>query len=104
MGVYLVDRVVPGMTLELLGLRQRAVLRTIPHFAARGKPVRYLRSTFVPEEAHCLCLFEAPSAKAVQEVNEAAQFPFTRIVEALELTISSWTAGWEVDHAESKAL
>ncbi len=47
--------------------------------------MRYLHSTFVPEEAHCLCLFEAPNAKAVQEVNEAAQFPFTRIIEALEL-------------------
>ncbi len=85
MAVYLVDRLVPGMTPEQLAIRQQAILRTILQFAARGKPVRYLRTTFVPEEAHCLCLFEASSAKAVQEVNEAAQFPFTRIIEALEL-------------------
>ncbi len=59
MAVYLVDRLVPGMTLEQLAIRQQAVLHMIPHFVARGKPV--------------------------QEVNEAAQFPFARIIEALEL-------------------
>jgi hypothetical protein len=32
-----------------------------------------------------MTLFEAPSAKVVQEVNEAAQIPFDRIIEALEL-------------------
>ncbi len=85
MAIYLVHRFLPDMTAEQLVLRQQAVLRTIPQFVARGKSVRYLRSTFVPEEAHCLCLFEASSAKAVQEVNEAAQFPFTRIIQALEL-------------------
>ncbi len=85
MAIYLVDRFLPGIAVEQLVLKQQAVLRTIPQFAARGKPVSYLRSTFVPEEAHCFCLFQSISAKAVQEVNEAAQFPFTRIIEALEL-------------------
>ncbi len=85
MPVYLVDRLVPGMTPAQLAIRQQEILHTIPQFVARGRPVRYLRSTFVPEEARCFCLFEASSAKAVQEVNEAAQFPFTRIIEALEL-------------------
>ena len=51
-----------------------------------GNPVRYVRSTFVPGEARCMCLFEAGSAAAVRDVNEAAGLPFTRIVEALDLT------------------
>jgi hypothetical protein len=33
-----------------------------------------------------MCLFEAPNAQRVREVNEEAQIPFTRIVEALDLT------------------
>jgi len=53
---------------------------------AEGKPVRYIRTTFVPGEAHCMCLFEAENADHVREVNETAQIPFTRIVEALDLT------------------
>jgi hypothetical protein len=33
-----------------------------------------------------MCLFEAASADAVREVNQTAGLPFTRIVEALDLT------------------
>ena len=60
--------------------------RTIRLFSAEGKPVRYIRSMFVPGEAHCMCLFEAPSPDLVREVNEAAQIPFTRVSEAVDLT------------------
>ena len=41
---------------------------------------------FVPEESHCMCLFEAEDAQAVRAVNEAASIPFTRVVEAMDLT------------------
>ena len=43
-------------------------------------------TTFVPGEAHCMCLFEAQNSTIVKEVNEAAKLPFTRIVEAMDLT------------------
>jgi hypothetical protein len=33
-----------------------------------------------------MCLFEAPNAELVKEVNETAKLPFTRIIEALDLT------------------
>ncbi|MBA2525722.1 MAG: DUF4242 domain-containing protein, partial [Pyrinomonadaceae bacterium] len=36
--------------------------------------------------AHCMCLLEADNADHVREVNETAKIPFTRIVEALDLT------------------
>ncbi len=85
MTVYLVDRFVPGITLEQLATAERAAAAMSERYTANGKPVRYLRSTFVPTEGHCMSLFEARTAKLVQEVNEAAQVPFTRIIEALEL-------------------
>jgi len=47
-----------------------------------GIPVRYLRSTFVPSEEKCYCLFEGESQGAVQQAQERAQIPFDRIVEA----------------------
>jgi hypothetical protein len=86
MTVYLVDRIVPGITLEQLAAAEHAAIAMSERFTATGKPVRYIRSTFVPEEARCISLFEARSAKIVQEVNEAAQLPFTRIIEAIDLT------------------
>ncbi|HEX4836172.1 MAG TPA: DUF4242 domain-containing protein [bacterium] len=86
MGVYMVDRNLPGVTLDQLAAAQKAAIETSQRFTAEGKPVRYIRSTFVPGEAHCMCLFEAPNAALVREVNEAAKIPFTRVVEAQDLT------------------
>jgi len=82
----MVDRNLPGITLEQLAAAQKAAIETSQRFTAQGKPVRYIRSTFVPGEAHCMCLFEAANASVVKEVNEAAKIPFTRVTEALDLT------------------
>ena len=86
MAVYLVDRDLPGITMEQLGAAQKAAIDTSERFTSEGKPVRYIRSTYVPGESNCMCLFEAASADMVKEVNEAANIPFTRIVEAMDLT------------------
>jgi len=89
MAIYMVDRDLPGVTMEQLGAAQKAAIETGKKFTEEGKNVRYVRTTFVPGEAHCMCLFEADNADLVREVNEAAQIPFTRIVEAMDLTPSA---------------
>ena len=86
MSVFMVERHVPGITPEQLGGAQQAAITTSQRFTASGKPVRYIRSTFVPEEAVCFCLFEASMREHVREVNDAASLPYRRIVEALDLT------------------
>ncbi len=86
MAVYLVDRDLPGITMEQLGAAQKAAIETSERFTSEGRPVRYIRSTYVPGDSNCMCLFEAASADMVKEVNEAASIPFTRIVEARDLT------------------
>lgn len=92
MSVYLVDRKLPGITLDQLAAAQRAAIETSRRFADRGRPVRYIRSTHLSAEERCMCLFEASNPDLVREVNDAAQLPFTRIVEALDLTPSSGSA------------
>ena len=86
MAVYMVERNLPGITSEQLSGAQNAAISTSRQFTAQGNPVRYIRSTFVPGESKCMCLFEAPSEEAVRDVNTAAKLPFTRIVQALDLT------------------
>ena len=86
MAVYMVERELPGISMEELAAAQKAAIETGEQFTAEGKNVRYIRTTFVPGEAHCMCLFEADNADLVKEVNDTAQIPFTRIVEALDLT------------------
>lgn len=85
MAVYLVDRSLPGITMEQLAASQGAAIATTERFRAEGREVRYLRSVFVPGEAHCMCLFEAPDAGVVRAVNDAAQIPYRAVHEALDL-------------------
>lgn len=85
MPLYVADCDLPGITPEQLAATQQLAIEMSQRFTAEGKAVRYLRSLVIPSESHCLCLFEATNAKIVQEVNEAAQIPFTRIIEAMEL-------------------
>lgn len=86
MPVFMVDRNLPGITLEQLAAAQRAAIEASKQLTAEGKPVRYIRSTFVPGEAHVMCLFEASDPALVREANERARIPFSRIVEAFDLT------------------
>lgn len=86
MAIYMVERQLPGITPEQLAGAQQTAIATSRRFTSEGKEVRYIRSTFVPQEDRCLCLFEAPTRQLVQDVNESARLPFTRIVEALDLT------------------
>ena len=86
MAVYMVERDLKGITMDELGAAQKAAIETSQKFTSEGKPVRYIRSTFVPGDSRCMCLFEASSQELVKDVNETAGIPFTGIVEALDLT------------------
>lgn len=86
MSVYLVERDLPGVTMEQLAAAQKKAIQVGMELTAQGKQVRYIRSTFVPGEHKCMCLFEAPNSENVREANERAEIPFTRIVRAEDLT------------------
>jgi hypothetical protein len=86
MAIYMVERSLKGITMDQLGAAQKSAIETGKKMTATGKKVRYIRSTFVPDEARCMCLFEATGPELVRELNEEAKIPFTRIVEALDLT------------------
>ena len=86
MPTYLVERDLPGMTRDQLAAAHRAAAEIARRFTAEGNPVRYIRSLFLPQEARCLCLFEARDAECVRSLNNTAQIPFTSVTEALELT------------------
>ncbi len=86
MPVFMADRSLPGITPAQLADAQRAAIDTSKKFTAKGKPVEYLRSMYVPEESHCMCLFKAADKATVEEVNKAAGIPYDRIIEAQDLT------------------
>jgi hypothetical protein len=85
MTTFLVERTLPGLTTADVRVAQRALVQACRRLAVQGRVATYVRSTFVPGWSRCLCLFEATDPDTVRRVNETAQFPFTRIEEAVEL-------------------
>lgn len=86
MPVFMVERDLPGISMDALAAAQRKAIDTADAFRERGDDIRYIRSTFVPGESHCMCLFEAPTADVVRKLNDDAGIPYTRVTEALDLT------------------
>jgi len=86
MPVYMVDRELPGIKMEQLAAAQKAAIELGQKMTKDGKQVRYIRSAFVPGEAHCMCFFEAANSGLVKELNDTAKIPYKRIVEAMDLT------------------
>ena len=86
MPTYLVERHLPGFTTDQLPVAAGAAKSTTEQMTAEGVPVRYLRSTFVPGEDKCYCLFDGSSPEIVAEANQRAGLPFERIVEAAPIT------------------
>lgn len=79
---YMVERRLPGFTPEQVRAAARAAKDTTAAMTGEGQPVRYLRSTFIPGEDKCYCLFEAASAAVVETANRRAKLPMDRVVEA----------------------
>ena len=63
----------------------------VKEMAAEGIGLRYVRSTFVPEDEICFHVFEAESAAVIDEVSRRAGLPFEHVVEAMPITPSGGT-------------
>lgn len=86
MTVYMVERNLKGIAISDLAAAQKTAISTANSYAAKGTPMRYIRSTFTPEDGCCMCLFEASSAADVKRLNDEAKLPYLRVVEVLDLT------------------
>lgn len=86
MTVYIVERDLKGINMDALGAAQKAAIAKAAQMAAQGTAIRYIRSTFAPEDGRCMCLFDAASATDVMRLNDEAGLPYHRVVQALDLT------------------
>jgi len=77
---YMVERYVPGATEASLEEYRKRLEAAAEEVSAGGTLVRYLGSTFVPEEESCFCWFESATATDVSRVCEQARVTFARIV------------------------
>jgi muconolactone delta-isomerase len=86
MPTFMVDRDLPGIAMDELAAAQQRAIEWSKRYQSQGRNVRYIRSTFLPGESHCMCLFDAPSAELVAQLNDDAEIPYTRVTDALDLT------------------
>ena len=85
MAKYMVERYLPGIKPDELAAAAARAKATTAEMTAEGTPIRYLRSTFIPGEEKCYCLFEGQTEDAVRQANERAEIPLERITEALHI-------------------
>jgi Protein of unknown function (DUF4242) len=57
--------------------------RAAAELTAEGRPVRLVRSIFVPEDETCFLLVEASTRELVSEIAGRAALPFERVVETV---------------------
>lgn len=86
MSIFMVERSLGGISMDDLGGAQRAAIDKGEQMTASGTPVRYIRTTFAPEDGRCMCLFEAQSSEDVKRLNDEAGLPYDRVVPAMDLT------------------
>jgi len=86
MSVYMVERDLKGISMEDLGGAQKAAIGMAQQMSAAGINIRYIRSTFAPDDGRCMCLFDATSDADVKRLNDEAGLPYSRVVPALDLT------------------
>jgi hypothetical protein len=82
----MVERSLPGFTNEQLPGAAGAAKQATSEMSTEGTPIRYLRSTFVPSEQKCFCLFEGDSEADVEKAQERAGLPYDRIYAAEFIT------------------
>ena len=78
---FMVERYLPGITTGQLDASSARLTAAARELAADGVGVRYLGSTFVPEEESCFSRFEGADGDAVRIACERAGIAFARIVE-----------------------
>lgn len=86
MSVFMVERDLKGIPMEDLAAAQKAAIGKAGEMRESGSDIRYIRTTFAPEDGRCMCLFEAGSDAEVKRLNDEAGLPYKRVVPALDLT------------------
>jgi uncharacterized protein with GYD domain len=87
MAVYVVERYLADIGPDEIRTLPRRLEAATAHLRATGTEIRYLDSTFLPDEEYCFCRFEAPSVHAAEIANRMAGVPYARISAAVPLRL-----------------
>ncbi len=83
--LFLAEHRLPRMTESEVALLQSALSSACVRITARGQPVSYLGSTFLPASQRLISLFRADSADAVIKAADSSQAPLSALELAIDL-------------------
>jgi hypothetical protein len=81
---YLVETYMPRSHAQEARAAGRRAQAAAEELFREGTPVRYVRTTFLPDDETCFHLFEASSEEAVEEASARAALGRARVVPAIE--------------------
>jgi hypothetical protein len=81
---YLVEVFLPQARVREARATGRRARIAAEELSRAGVPIRYVRTTFLPEDETCFHLFEAATPGAVEEASRRAALGRVRIVPAIE--------------------
>lgn len=81
---YLVEVYLPRAQADEARASGRRARAAAEELSGEGVSIRYVRTTFLPDDETCFHLFEAPELAAVEEVSRRAALGCARIVGAIE--------------------
>jgi Protein of unknown function (DUF4242) len=84
---YLAETYVARSGLDDACAAARRARAAAEELSLEGTPVRYVRTTFLPDDETCFHLIEAPSAEAVAELGRRAALGRLRIVAAKQFPV-----------------
>ena len=82
MNEFLVELYVSKTDCAAVAVGADRLSRAAAELTVEGRPVRLVRSIFVPEDETCFLLVEAATAETVLETARRAALPLERVVEA----------------------
>jgi hypothetical protein len=88
MPLFAVERDLSQIPPERFRSELKGLVTACARLKAAGKQVRYISSAVFPAEARGLCLFGAEQPQWIQEANELAGLPYSRVFALLDLTPS----------------
>ena len=86
MPLFAVERDLSQVPPERFRTELKGLVAACVRLKNAGKQVRYISSAVFPAEARGICLFGAEQPQWIQEANDAAGLPYTRIFAMLDLT------------------
>jgi len=81
---YLIEVYLPRSRADEARATAHRARAAAEELSSEGLPIRYVRTTFLPDDETCFHLFEAVSADAVEEVSRRAELGRARVVPAID--------------------